>query len=102
MEVRVPLYYSVKRGLEPEDIKRVQSALALTPCHAAFIGSPLDHDYALNFTEQVICAENPENVDTLAKEWAERIGRPMLILGCAEILGAVYQNGNFEICLKAD
>lgn len=92
----VPLLYLIKRGLSPQQVEAVRTALSMTPCHAVFISRIEDHDLAWRFGDQVIRSDSDEAAFDLAKVWAERIGRPMLVLGGTELLAAVYSDGRRE------
>jgi len=87
----VPLFYIVRRGLSDEQVEAAQAALFLTPCQAAFISSAVDEDLAWKLSSQVVYG----NIEA-AKQWAEEIGRPMLFIGEAEFIDAVFPDGKRE------
>lgn len=92
----VPLFYVVKRGLSAEHVEAVMVALSITPCQAAFISTPQDAALAWNFAPQVICADAEETALSLAQRWATDVGRPMLVIGEADCLDAVFADGHRE------
>lgn len=95
-EIEAPLFYVVKRGLSPEEIDAVRASLSITPCQAVFISKTEDHDLAWRFSDQVMMAVDEETALLLAKRWATDIGRPMLVVGTAALLDAVFADGKRE------
>lgn len=102
--MEVPVYYIVRRGLDPDELQKVQAALSLTPCQAAFISNLQDHEFALKFSDQIICTESENKSLELANEWAKRIGRPMLaVTNCSENLFAVQEDGTLAtVCQREE
>ena len=94
--MEVPLYYIVKRGLSPEQLEAVMSALSITPCQAVFISNIVDSDLAWKFAPQVINAKTDSEAMTQAKHWATDIGRPMLVIGEAEFIDGIFPDGRRE------
>lgn len=92
----VPLFYILKRGLEPEYFEAAVAALSITPCQAAFISDAKDAGLAWKLVEQVITCDSDETALSLAKKWSTDIGRPMLVIGKAEFLDSVFSDGHRE------
>jgi hypothetical protein len=94
--LEVPLYYILRRGLQPEQVEAAALTLSITPCQAVFISNHIDAELALHFSDQVFSADSEALAILLAKRWAEDIGRPMLVVGDAEFIDAVFPDGHRE------
>lgn len=95
-----PLFYVMARGLDRKTIDAVEAALSLTPCQAVVISDLKDAEIAWIFAPVVMRAEDEFMALTMAREWATRNGRPILVIGKAEILEAVYKDGHTESVTK--
>jgi hypothetical protein len=95
-----PLFYVMARGLDRKTLDAIEAALSLTPCHAVIVSDLRDSEIAWNFAPVVMRADNEFVALTLAHETATRIGRPVLVIGKAEILDAIYKDGHKESVTK--
>lgn len=100
-EVNAPLYYVLRRGLEAEQIEAVQAALSITPCHGVVISDLHDEESAWRFAPIVLLAANESRAIEVAKEWADKTGRPLLVIGKSDFLHAVYSDGHSEPVFNA-
>ena len=91
-----PLFYVMKRGLPQKYLDAIADALCITPCQAVVISDLQDSHVAWNFAPMVMRADSDFMALTLAREWAQRTGRPLLVIGKAEFLDAVYRDGHTE------
>jgi len=98
--LEVPLYYIVRRGLQPEQVEAAALTLSITPCQAAFISNHVDAELALKFSEQVFSADSDATANLLAKQWAQDIGRPMLVVGDADFIDGVFPDGHREAIVQ--
>jgi len=92
----VPLYYIVRRGLSESQIEAIKAALSLTPCQAVVISDFSDEPQAINLAPVVLSAHSDELAVEVAREWAEKTSRPLLVIGKSELLDAVYPDGHQE------
>lgn len=91
-----PLFYVMARGLEQKYLDAIGDALCMTPCQAVVISDLQDASIAWNFAPMVMRADSEFMALTLAREWATRTGRPLLVIGKAEFLDAIYKDGHTE------
>lgn len=96
VESMPPLFYVMARGLEQKFLDAIGDALCLTPCQAVVISDLQDASIAWNFAPMVMRADSEFIALTLAREWAIRTGRPLLVIGKAEFLDAIYRDGHVE------
>jgi hypothetical protein len=90
------------RGLDRKTIDAVEAALSLTPCSAVVISDLHDAETAWIFAPMVLRADDEIMAIALAKEWAARTSRPILVIGKAELLDAVYKDGHVESVSKGE
>jgi hypothetical protein len=100
MEPIAPLFYVMARGLGIELLDQIEAALSITPCQAVVISEYGDAEVAWKFAPMVMRAESELLALSLAREWAIRTGRPLLVIGKAELLDAVYKDGHVESVTK--
>jgi len=97
-----PLFYVMARGLDRKTIDAVEAALSLTPCQAVIITDLHDAEIAWIFAPMVMRADSELLALSLARETATRTGRPVLVIGKAELLDAVYKDGHIESVSKGE
>lgn len=91
-----PLFYVMARGLEQAYLDAIGAALSVTPCQAVVISDLQDAATAWSFAPMVMRADSDFLALKLAREWAERTGRPLLVIGKAEFLDGIYRDGHTE------
>lgn len=91
-----PLFYVLKRGLSPEQADVAVELLSVTPCQAAVVRDFADTPIALSFAPQIFWANDEVAACEFARKWATETGRPLLVLGEAEFLDAVFPDGRRE------
>lgn len=98
----VPQVYILNRNLDPEaaetnDIVRI---IRITPIYCIVVLELVDLPFAQLIDESIVRITDPEPAAIeVAKEWAEQVGQPVLVLGTAEKLDAIYADGTREaIC----
>jgi hypothetical protein len=96
VEAIPPLFYVMARGLETKHHDAICNALFLTPCQAVVISDLADAEAAWKFAPMVMRADSEFMALTVAREWAQRTGRPLLVIGKAEFFDAVYRDGHTE------
>lgn len=96
IKLDVPLFYIVKRGLSESQIETIKAALSLTPCQAVVISDFSDEPQAVHLAPVVLSANSDSLAVELARDWAEKTGRPLLVIGKSELLDAVYSDGHQE------
>jgi hypothetical protein len=99
-DVVVPSYYVVSRKLEKEHAFAVIHALSITPCQCAVISDVLDASLALELSASVLRAATDKDALALAVLIAEDSKRPVLVVGEADFLDAVYGDGRREAVAK--
>lgn len=91
-----PLFYVMARGLDTPYLDAIEAALSLTPCSAVVVSRLQDAEIAWRFAPMVMRADDEILAIGLAKEWASRTSRPILVIGQAKFLDAVYRDGHVE------
>lgn len=94
--VASPLFYVMKRGLDEKYVQAVQAALAITPCQAVVVSDLADAEVAWKFAPMVMRASDDFMALTVARHWATNTGRPLLVIGKADFLDAIYPDGHTE------
>lgn len=89
--------YVLKRGLPQNMLEAAVGALSLTPVVGAVITDHEDAKTALQFAPMVMFAESDLLALQLARAWAEKTGRPLLVISPKpEYLEAIYFDGHTE------
>jgi hypothetical protein len=88
-EASVPVYYIVKRSLNDKEVVLINGVLEITPIYAAIIVDAHDWELANRLSNEVIYQSTMERALTLAKD----LDYPSIVLGDAEFLDAVYEDG---------
>lgn len=96
LEPKVPIYYVANAALSEPEMAFVLSALKITPVLACIITNPVDCDFALQLSAEVMKADTLVAAHKLAKEVNRNTGRPLIILGEANFLDAYYADGTME------
>lgn len=91
-----PLFYVMARGLDLPYLEAIEAALSLTPCSAVVVSRLQDAEIAWRYAPMVLRADDEILAIALAKEWAARTCRPILVIGQAKFLDAVYRDGHIE------
>jgi hypothetical protein len=99
-ELVVPLYYVVNRYLPLEEAGAVMSALRITPVHAAIVSDHRDAQLGLQLAPHLMLAEDEKSACMFAAKLARESGRPLLVVGEADFLDAVYPDGKREALAK--
>lgn len=93
MDINVPVYYILSRKLEKEQAGPILQALNITPVIAAVIHDVCDTDLALMFTTQLFRCKTESASCEIALTIAEEHSFPVLVVGTADLLDAVYRDG---------
>lgn len=92
----VPLYYVVSRKLPPEEAFIVLHCLSITPCQCAVISDVHDCKLAITLSNEIIRAATDEDAHLIAKDLSIKTKRPLMVIGEANFLDAVYPDGHRE------
>ena len=95
-EVEVPNIYVVNRRLPIEEAYPVIRALSITPVQCAVISDVLDAALALSLSPSIAMADTDKDALALAGLLAEDANRPVLVVGEANFLDAIYATGRRE------
>jgi hypothetical protein len=98
-EVVVPIYYVVSRKLPSEEAFMVIHALSITPCRCAIISDVLDCKLALVMSANILMAATDKDALGLAALMSEEMRAPVLVVGEADFLDAIYADGRREAVL---
>jgi hypothetical protein len=99
-DIVVPSFYVVNRTLPKEQAFMVIHALSITPVQCAIISDPLDCNLAIELSPSVVRAATDKDALALAALLAEDSKRPVLVVGEADFLDAVYKDGKREAIAK--
>lgn len=94
--ITTPILYVLRRGLPQKQLDAVMDALSITPCVAVVISDLEDAKVAWNFAPMVMRAETELLALQVARHWAEKTQRPLLVIGKADFLDAIYFDGHIE------
>jgi hypothetical protein len=92
-EIQVPAFYVVNRLLKKEEAGPILQVLAITPVSSAIIHNILDADLALAFSPQVLRCATEEDSYRVALKFSQDSKMPVLVIGTAEVIDAVYSDG---------
>jgi len=95
-DLRLPVYYVVNRTLPQELAVAILRALSYTPVHCAVISDVLDAEFALSLCTEVILAKSEADSVSVALAIQEQTTYPVLIIGTADVLDAVFVDGKRE------
>lgn len=96
--INAPQYYICSRNITAEQVVNVQNALRITPCFVALVSEHKDSELASNFCSEVRYA--PTHITAYALHLAEESNRPILVIGDAEYLDAVLEDGTRYALLR--
>lgn len=88
-EPEIPIYYVLNKSVR--DSEGVLATLRMTPIDAAIVTDWLDYDFACQICD-VVAVTSPDQVTKIR----EMLNRPVLLLGEADFLDAVYADGRRE------
>ncbi len=91
--LRVPSYYVLRRLCSDEDIQHVLHALRITPIQAVIVSDILDADFAMKLSTAVLRVSSDPAAHEVAMKVSKDTGRPVLVIGDAKFLDAVYPDG---------
>ena len=94
--ITTPIFYVLGRDLPRQYVDAAEVALTLTPCAAVVISDLQDAKIAWAFAPMVLRADTDLLALQLARQWAVKTQRPLLVIGKAEFLDAVYFDGHTE------
>lgn len=92
-EIVVPAFYIVNRLLKKEEAGPILQVLSITPISSAIIHDVLDADLALAFSPQVLRCATEEDSHQVAMKMSQDSKMPVLVVGTAEVIDAVYPGG---------
>ena len=92
-DIRVPIVYVVNRQLPHEETLAVLQTLRITPCCCAVISNILDAEWAFQLTPGVLRADTEEKATEMATEIALEYRRPVMVLGEADFIDAIWSDG---------
>ena len=99
-EVEVPSYYVLNRKLPDTEADAGWRALGITPVAAAIVSDLRDSSLAFHFAPSVQHVDNDQDALTLAGQLSAEVGRPLLVIGEADFIDAVYPSGRREALAK--
>lgn len=91
-ELRVPLYYIVDRNISREEEEAVAYNLRLTPPEIAFVSNVYDTDLAFRLAGSVSLMPSHDYACLVAAKIATEYKRPVLVIGEADNMEAVYSS----------
>lgn len=91
--LRVPSYYVVSRQLTKEQIGPVFNAFSITPVFCSIVNDVRDVELALSFSPQVMRCKTEEDSYSVAQAISAEQKQPVLVVGTADVLDAVYADG---------
>ena len=94
MDIKVPAYYVLNRKIDREHVGPILRALNITPVFSALISDVNDAALGLMFSPQVMrCTTEAASCEVALAMSAEN-NMPILVLGTADVLDAVYRDGS--------
>ena len=89
-DVVVPLYYVASRTLKEKDVAYISRILQISPVTCVLVSSAHDIELARQFADEVICLDAGD-----VERYAAKLS-PVLVIGDAEFLDVVYEDGTKE------
>lgn len=89
-DVKVPLFYVVSRRLPREEESAILEQLRITPIDEVVVSDVLDADLAFRLASNVSLVSSDAMARLFAADRARETKRPVLVIGEAESLEAVY------------
>jgi hypothetical protein len=93
-EINAPIIYVVNRQLPKEETLAVLHTLRITPCCCSVISNILDAAWAEQLTTGVLRADDEMKAIELAKGIALEYRRPVMVLGEADFIDAIWPDGS--------
>lgn len=93
-EINAPLVYVVNRQLPHEEALSVLYTLRITPCCCSVISNILDAQLALQLTPGVRRTNTEDEAIDTAKAIALEYNRPVMVLGQADFIDAIWSDGS--------
>jgi hypothetical protein len=94
--IAVPAAYVLNSKCSPEQTAVVIRTLAITPIHCAIVSDIHDVELARQFSELVFRCNTPEDAIANAVTIFKEVDMPVLVVGEAGLLDAVYVDGKRE------
>jgi hypothetical protein len=94
-DVEVPVCYIVNPALTGERIQQVSTYLGVTPVSCALISEATHLELAKQFATVILRVEPEAAQETALQLWSEH-GHRSLLVGEANLIAAVYQDGRKE------
>jgi hypothetical protein len=96
-EPRIPNVYIIARMLNEAEQAYVHAALQITPCKCAIVANYDDLPVASMFCASgAICVESEPAALVIAAKLVNENIRPVLVIGSADVLDAIYDDGMRE------
>ena len=92
-EFLVPSYYVVHKGCNDVETEFILHALRITPILAVIITDPLDAEFALKLSNEVMRTHSLPEAHELAAKLFKDTNRPVLIIGDAEFVVMYFPDG---------
>lgn len=96
MENKIPSYYIVSRKMGKDQIGPILNALNITPVYTAIISDIHDAELGLCFSAQVMRCQTEDSSCEVARAMSQEQRMPILVVGTADILDAVFIDGHKE------
>lgn len=93
-DLRIPSVYVLASSLREAEHPIVRDVLQITPCRCAIISDYRDSRFASEFcSEGVIHVATEQEALILATKFVNENIRPILVIGNASVLDAIYDDG---------
>lgn len=96
MDFRVPAGYIVSRDIQSEVIPAVLQYLSITPVCSVLVTDTRSIDIARQFSESILRVASEDEAISLALKVFEETNQPVLVVGSAGLLKAIYQDSSTE------
>jgi hypothetical protein len=92
-DLRVPSYYVVSRKMPKDQIGPILNALSITPVYCSIVSDIHDAELALSFASHVLRCKTEGDSCVVALAVSAEHKLPVLVVGTADVLDAVYSDG---------
>lgn len=96
MDLKIPLLYILSRDCPDDSVDLVRRVLGITPIYCTMVSNILDYELARKFDQQLVRTNSQEDSISKAIEIAKEVKMPVLVIGSAGMLDAIYEDGNKE------
>lgn len=96
MDVRLPIYYILSRNFPADQVDSLAHVLSFQPIACVLISAVADAQLALKISGSVIRKNNEADALQAAKDIFSQTGHTSLVVGIANLLEAVYEDGTKE------